>query len=110
MSVLEFVIALIGSVGGLELIKYLLNLRNNKRTKEIETDMKQFKAYQEQNAYWQKEVAKCNERYDEQTKRLRMEQDAHNATKEELTKLKVEFAVKRCEVQKCANRKPPTGY
>ena len=57
------------------------------------------------NSYQKKE-----ERFVEQTGRLRQVQDELFTLKENYSDLKLELALKRCERKKCGEREPQNGY
>ena len=72
--------------------------------------MEEFKALREYNEFLQKQLSEKEERFVEQTGRLRSVQDELFKAKEDISKLSIELALKRCEKKKCGQREPPNGY
>ena len=75
-----------------------------------EADVEEFKALREYNEFLQKQLSEKEERFVEQTGRLRSVQDELFKAKEDISKLSIELALKRCEKKKCGQREPSNGY
>ena len=107
-------LAIIGAVGGLEAIKWLVNFYTNRKTnariEDAHADGEEFKTLREYNEFLQKQLSEKEERFVEQTGRLRKIQDELFTLKEESSTLKIEIALKRCEKRKCGDREPQNGY
>ena len=58
----------------------------------------------------QKQLSDKEERFVEQTNRLRIVQDELFVAKEDISNLKLEIALKRCEKKRCGDREPQNGY
>lgn len=108
------VIAIVGTLGGFEAVKWLVgfmaNRRTNARIEDARADVEEFKALREYNEFLQRQLSDKEERFVEQTTRLREVQDELFALKETLSDLRLELAMKRCERKKCADRVPQNGY
>lgn len=66
-------------------------------------DVEEFKALREYNEFLQKQLIEKEERFVEQTGRLRTVQD-------ELFKAEHRACLEQCEKKKCGDREPPNGY
>lgn len=97
-------------MGGLETFKWWRNRKTNARIEEAQADAAEFKALREYNEFLQKQLSEKEERFVEQTGRLRQVQDELFALKEDHSNLKLELALKRCERKKCGDREPQNGY
>ena len=64
----------------------------------------------EYNEFLQKQLSEKEQRFVEQTDRLRKVQDELFTLKETNSDLKLELALKRCERKKCGDREPQNGY
>lgn len=107
----------IGAVGGWELIKYLLNLKTNKRKEEAEADSLEFSVLKDTVTFLQEQLneqvhqdSEKEKRFVEQTQRLRKVQDDNYQLLKEKSKLELELQMYRCVVKKCPNREPKNGY
>ena len=60
--------------------------------------------------FLQKQLSEKEQRFVEQTDRLRKAQDELFTLKETNSDLKLELALKRCERKKCGDREPQNGY
>lgn len=111
---LETVITIVGALGGFEGIKWVFNFYANRKTnariEDARADNEEFKALREYNEFLQKQLSDKEERFVEQTGRLRKVQDELYAEKEERSRLNLELALKRCEKRKCGDREPQNGY
>lgn len=111
---LNELLSLIGVLGGFEAIKWTINFfvnrKTNARIEGAHADAEEFKALREYNEFLQKQLSDKEERFVEQTNRLRIVQDDMFSLKEENSNLKLEIALKRCERKKCSSREPQNGY
>lgn len=107
-------VILITALGGIEgvrqFIKWWTSRKANARIEDAHADAEEFKALREYNEFLQKQLSDKEERFVEQTGRLRTVQDELLKLKEEVSRLSIELALKRCEKKKCADREPPNGY
>ena len=107
-------VILISALGGIEgikqLIKFWMSRKTNARIEDARADVEEFKALREYNDFLQKQLSEKEERFVEQTGRLRTVQDELFSLKEENSNFKSELAMKRCEKKKCSDRIPQNGY
>ncbi|MDE6468050.1 MAG: hypothetical protein K2L28_04035 [Muribaculaceae bacterium] len=117
-------IALLTVLGGWDALKYLLNRKTNKRLEEAQVDTAQsqadsadaqatadeFHALREYNEFLQQQLQQKEERFADQTDRLRKSQEREFELMKENTDLKLELATKRCERKRCGEREPQNGY
>ena len=108
------IVTIIGTMGGIEGIKWgirsWVNRKSNARMEDAHADVEEFKALREYNEFLQKQLSEKEERFVEQTGRLRQAQDELFALKESYSDVKLELALKRCERKKCGDREPQNGY
>ena len=111
---LNTILAIIGAMGGIEGIKWgiraWVNRKTNARIADAQADVEEFKALREYNEVLQKQLSEKEERFVEQTGRLRQVQDELFTLKESYSDVKIELALKRCEKKKCGDREPQNGY
>lgn len=107
-------IMLVTALGGIEgikqLIKWWMSHKTNARIEDAHADVEEFKALREYNEFLQKQLSEKEQRFVEQTDRLRKVQDELFTLKEANSDLKLELALKRCERKKCGDREPQNGY
>lgn len=108
------ILAIIGAMGGVEGVKWgicaWVNRKTNARIADAHADVEEFKALREYNEFLQKQLSEKEERFVEQTGRLRKVQDELFALKESCSDIRIELALKRCERKKCGDREPQNGY
>lgn len=108
------IMTIVGTMGGIEGIKWAIrawvNRKTNARIADAQADVEEFKALREYNEFLQKQLSEKEERFVEQTGRLRQVQDELFSLKEDHSNLKLELALKRCERKKCGDREPQNGY
>lgn len=102
-------VAVFGSIGGFEFIKWLFNRKTNSRLAIAEAESKEFHLLQETNEFLQKQLQMKEERFVEQTERLRKTQDDLFKERESRYAAELELAVKKCEDQGCPFRMPPNA-
>ena len=93
-----------------QLIKWWMSRKTNARIEDAHADVEEFKALREYNEFLQKQLSEKEQRFVEQTDRLRKAQDELFTLKETNSDLKLELALKRCERKKCGDREPQNGY
>lgn len=106
----QIIIAVFGALGGFEFIKWLFNRKTNSRIALAEAESKEFHLLQETNEFLQKQLQQKEERFVEQTERLRKVQDELFRSKESEYEARLELAQKKCEDMPCPFREPPTAY
>lgn len=128
---LETILAIVGSLGGITGLISLLYVKQERTSKDLDNEAKDLdneakqsdewrKLYEEERQYFLKareeydstvkaKDEKIDELYKEISNQRNQKVELHNQiakTSVELTKLKM----LKCEVANCAHRKPPTGY
>lgn len=116
-TILGLVATISGTIGGWELIKYMLNIRTNKRKEraeadkaEAEADGAEFGVLKETIEFLQTQLKEKEERFANQTDRLRKLQDEHFQLLKEKNEKELELQRFRCVRPKCADREPQNGY
>lgn len=105
----QIVIAIFGGFGGLETVKWFLNRKTNSRIAIAEAEAAEFHTLQETNEFLQRQLQAKEERFVEQTERLRRTQDDLFKAKEQEYEARLELAQKKCEDQLCPFRMPPNA-
>lgn len=103
-------VALITALGGWEGVKYLINRKNNKRITEAEADSSEFDVLAKTNAFLQDQLLAKEQRFAEQTDRLRKLQDEHFKLMKEKAQTELDLQKYKCVIRKCCNREPQNGY
>ena len=112
------------AIGGWEFIKYMLNIRTNKRKERSEADKAKaeadkaeaeansadFSVLRETVEFLQQQLKEKEERFASQTDRLRKVQDDYFTLLQEKAKADLELQRFRCVRPKCAQREPQNGY
>lgn len=113
----EIITTIIASLGGWEAIRFFIHRKQNKRIKEAEADSVEFGVLKDTVMFLQEQLreqvhqdAEKEQRFVEQTQRLRKVQDECNHLLKENNKLELELQTFRCVVKKCHNREPQNGY
>ena len=75
MDVVSTVASLIGTLSVWEMIKYFINRKTNKRKEEAEADSAELAVIRETVTFLQERLKESEERYADQTARLRKTQD-----------------------------------
>ena len=104
------VASIIGTLGGWEAIKYLLNRKTNARIADAQADSSEFSVLKETIIFLQEQLRDKEKRFAEQTNVLRQLNGENLRLTGENEKLKAERALKLCERPGCADRKPQNGY
>jgi hypothetical protein len=110
MEVITIIATLIGSIGGWEAIKWVLNRKANLKTSEAMADDSEFSVLAKTNVFLQEQLAKKEERFAEQTERLRKLIEENVILTGKVAKLEAERSMKLCNVRACPNREPQSGY
>ena len=120
----ETIVAVIGALGGFELVKWLYsviaNRKNNKRINDAEAEASEFHVLEEQIQFMQEQLKDKEVRFVEQTNLLRNTQRELLATEREKAVMEVEYLKKvadldlelanvRCNDELCPFRQPPTA-
>lgn len=110
-------LTILGTLGGLEAIKWMVNFyvnrKTNARKEDATADSMEDENERKQVDWLEKRLAERDAKIDTIYVELRQEQAAHldEIHKRHETELKLkESDMKRCEVRKCLEREPQTGY
>ena len=106
----EIVIAVIGALGGIEGVKYLVTRKENKRIARAEASAGELKTLKETTEFLQQQLQEKELRFADQTKRLRETQNALYKETEKRHKSELELSLKRCNDIHCPFREPPTAH
>mgnify|MGYP006988832377 CR=1 FL=1 len=113
----EIIATILGSLGGWECFKYILHRNQNKRIVEAQADSAEFGVLRETVEFLQQQLrnmveqdAAKEQRFIEQTNRLREVQDREHKLMQEKAQVELDLQRYRCVVPKCANRQPQNGY
>lgn len=106
----ESIIAIITALGGIETVKFFLNRKTNSRIALAEAQAAEFHTLQETVVFLQHQLQEKEERFANQTDRLRSTQDDLFKERELRHKAELELALKRCDDQYCPFRRPPNAH
>lgn len=109
ITMLQVFGSVLGALGGFEFIRWFCNRKTNSRIAIAEAESAEFKTLQETNEFLQKQLHLKEERFVEQTNRLRSTQDELFKAKEQEYEARLELALKKCEDQDCPFRRPPNA-
>lgn len=124
METTQTLIAILGAMGGWELVKWLLTRRANRKIAtatadqaEIQTEEAEFVYLRKRIEFCEQQMAEKERRFADQTEVLRTAQrELLDMTIEngkllaEIAALKAERAMKLCERKGCGQRQPQSGY
>ena len=117
MSIVEITASMGAAIGGWEFVKYMLNIRTNKRKERSEADKTQaearkadFDVLRETTEFLQQQLKEKEERFANQTDRLRKVQDDYFELLQKNAQTELELQRFRCVRPKCAQREPQNGY
>lgn len=102
--------SILGTLGGWEMIKYLINRKTNTRKAEAEADSSEFTVLRDTVVFLQEQLQKKEERFAEQTDLVRKLTSENLELTRENAMLKAERSLKLCERRNCMNREPQSGY
>lgn len=106
----EALTLIIGAIGGLEGVRYFVNWRENRRIERAKATGSELQTIKDTNQFLQQQLLEKEQRFAEQTKRLRETQDLFFKEKERRHKAELELSVKRCNDIHCPFREPPTAH
>lgn len=117
IDLLSIVGALGGTMGLIELIKYLMTRKQQTRITETAADRAEFELLRDVNTFLQQQLNEKEQRFTEQTevvRRLNRDIQERDGTilgmQREICDLKLQLAMKRCDDLKCPHRQPPNAY
>lgn len=109
-AIIEIIASVIGAIGGWEAIKYFINRKTNKRKEEAEADSVEFGVLKDTAEFLQQQLHDKEQRFCEQTDRLRKVQDEYFALMKQHAQTELELQRFRCVRPKCAQREPQNGF
>lgn len=116
-GIFEITASMVAAIGGWEFVKYMLNLRTNKRKEQAEADKAQseaksadFDVLRETTEFLQQQLKEKEERFASQTDRLRKVQDDYFELLQKNAQTELDLQRFRCVRPKCAQREPKNGY
>lgn len=109
-EILLTVASILASLGGWEMIKYLINRKTNNRVAEAQADSSEFTVLRDTVVFLQEQLQKKEERFAEQTDVVRKLTAENLELTRENSMLKTERSLKLCERRNCNQRQPQSGY
>lgn len=109
MNWFEFSITMVGALGGVETLKYLIERRTNRRRAEALADGDEFRVLRETTEFLQQQLKLKEERFVEQTERLRTIQTDLFEERERRHRAELDLALNRCDNTDCPYREPPNA-
>ena len=123
-EVLQTALTVLGSIGGIETVKWFLSRKTNKRVAEADADIAEVRAEETEFKYLntrietaEAQLVKKEERFHEQTLILRDTQKQlldktleNGKLQAKIAALEAERALKLCERRGCMERMPQSGY
>lgn len=120
----NMILTILGSMGGLEFLKWLMNRKSNARianaqadTAELKNDVDEFHLLRERLELSDKQLLDKEQRFHEQTQLVRelnrqlLDQTIENGKLQaRISALEAERAMKLCERRGCRERQPQSGY
>lgn len=110
MRIIDIIIAVAGSFGGIELIKWFYTRKSKERLSKAEADIESIKANKDEFYFLRERITILNQENTDLLKSLIEEKEKNAAFREELASLKAERKLKLCEVKCCKSREPQSGY
>ena len=110
MNIVETLVAILTSLGGWELVKYLINRKSNARISDAEADSAEFHVMKEQIEFMQEQMKQKEERFAEQTTLVRNLNNELLEITKKLGSTELELQKYRCIRPKCLEREPQNGY
>lgn len=106
----ESLITVVTAFGGIEVVKYIANRKSNSRIAEAEADGAEFQTIQTTVEFLQRQLQEKEERFANQTDRLRVTQDDLFKERELRHAAELELAMQRCDDHECPYRQPPNAH
>lgn len=124
MTVVPIILSILGSLGGWELVKWLLTRRANKTIAAATADQAEIQTEEAEFVYLRKRIEFCEQQMAEKERRFAEQTDVLRTAQRELLEmtiengkllaeiaaLKAERAMKLCERKGCGQRQPQSGY
>lgn len=110
MEALQIIASILTALGGWELVRWFINRKQNARIAEAEADGAEFKTLREYNEFLQQQLSEKEERFSNQTDRLRKVQDEFFELMRKNAQTELDLQKYRCIRAKCQSREPQNGY
>lgn len=98
------------ALGGIEFIKWFTTRKQQRRKAEAEADHSELSTTKETIQFLQDQLKLKEERFAEQTQRVRKLTDENLELTRKVAMLELERSMKLCERRNCPNREPESGY
>lgn len=98
------------ALGGIEFIKWFATRKQQRRKAEAEADHSELSTTKETIQFLQDQLKLKEERFAEQTQRVRKLTDENLELTRKVAMLELERSMKLCERRNCPNREPESGY
>lgn len=109
MSWWQTPVVILGALGGFEFIKWVFNRKTDSRLAVAAAQSAEFHTLQETVQFLQSQLQEKEERFANQTERLRKTQDDLFSEREARHNAELELAMKRCDDNDCPFRRPPNA-
>lgn len=110
MTAVETIAAILAAIGGWEAVRYLLNLRSNRRKEAAEAGHSEFATLRETVEFLQQQLREKEQRFADQTELVRRQNAEILELTKEKGKVELELQTYRCIRKKCGQREPQNGY
>ncbi len=110
MTIIQTAATVVTAVGGWEAVKYFVNRKTNQRVEEAGADSVEFGVLKETVEFLEKQLYDKEQRFCEQTDRLRKLQDDYFTLMQKNSQTELDLQKFRCIKEKCAGREPKNGY
>lgn len=100
----------VSAIGGIELFKWLFTRKEQQRKADAEADQSEFATLRDTIIFLQNQLKLKEERFAEQTKRVRELTDENLRLTRSVAMLELERSMKLCERRNCQQREPYSGY
>lgn len=109
-EILLTVASILASLGGWEMIKYLINRKTNNRVAEAQADTVEFTVLRQTVEFLQAQLQEKEQRFAQQTELLRKANTEILELTKEKGAIELELSMHRCLRKKCNQREPQNGY
>lgn len=110
IEVIATICGVVTALGGIELIKWWATRKQQRRKAEAEADHSELSTTKETIQFLQEQLKLKEERFAEQTQRVRKLTDENLELTRKVAMLELERSMKLCERRNCPNREPESGY
>lgn len=109
-QILTTILTVVGSLGGFEALRYLMNRKANARKAESEADQSEFAVLRETCVFMQEQLRDKEKQYAEMFDKLQAKETENNNLSSELARVNAIMQMKLCERRGCPSRQPESGY